>query len=93
MSKLFENSYAPESVSPPGDTLAELLLEKGMTPKELALKMGIPTTTIVDIIEAEAPITSEMAIHFEKIFGTTYEVKQHDYLNWSVKPANIDREI
>ncbi len=38
--------YRPDRVSPPGDTLADILEERGMSQAELAERTGRPLKTI-----------------------------------------------
>ena len=64
-----EIEYAPEVVSTPGETLQEILSDRGMTQVELALRTGRPTKTINEIIKAKAGITAETALQFERVFG------------------------
>lgn len=65
--------YKPDRVSPPGDTLADLLEEKGMTQAELAERSGRPLKTINEIIKGKAAITPETAIQIERVMGTPAE--------------------
>ncbi|MDA3802743.1 MAG: HigA family addiction module antitoxin [Patescibacteria group bacterium] len=53
----------------PGETLVELLEEKGMTQLELAERMGRPPKTINEIIKGKASITPETAIQLEGVFS------------------------
>jgi len=62
------NEYVPEYVSHPGETLEDVLEEKGMTQAELAKRTGRPKKTINEIINGKAAITPETAIQFEKVF-------------------------
>lgn len=73
MTKQFKNTYEPSSVSPPGNTLAELLEEIGMSQKELAQRCGRPEKTINEIIKAKSAITSETALQFERVLGIPAE--------------------
>lgn len=63
------NEYRPDRVSPPGETLAELLSEHGLTQGELAAKLGMPTRAINEIAEGKAAISPEVAIHLERALG------------------------
>lgn len=65
--------YRPESVSPPGDTLADLLEERGMTQAELAERTGRPIKTVNEIIKGKTAITPETAIQIERVLGTPAE--------------------
>lgn len=73
--------YKPDKVSPPGDTLADIIEERGMTQIELAERTGRPTKTINEIIRGKAAITPETAILFERVFGTPAEF-------WNQREAN-----
>ena len=42
MSNLINNRYKPNYVSPPGETIEEILEEREMTQSELAKRMGRP---------------------------------------------------
>ena len=62
-------SYTPDFVTPPGDTLAELLEERKMTQSELAQRMGRPIKTINEIIHGKKAITAETAVQLERVLG------------------------
>ena len=61
--------YQPETVSPPGDTLLELLETIGMSQAELAERAGRPTKTINEIIKGKAAVTPETALQLERVLG------------------------
>jgi addiction module HigA family antidote len=61
--------YEPDYVSPPGETLAELLESRGMTQVELAQRTGRPKQHINEIVAGKAPITQDMAIQLERSLG------------------------
>ena len=62
--------YKPQSVTPPGETLADLLEERHMTQTELAQRMGRPVNKINEIIKGKRAITPETAFQLEKVLGT-----------------------
>jgi HTH-type transcriptional regulator / antitoxin HigA len=64
-----QTQYKPDSVTPPGETLLELLDEHGMLQVELAERMGRPKKTISEIINAKATITPDTALQLENVFG------------------------
>lgn len=64
------NTYRPDFVTPPGDSLSELIETLGMSQVELAKRMGRPTKTINEIIKGVARITSETALQLERVLGT-----------------------
>lgn len=59
--------YAPQSVSPPGETLAETLEALKMTQAELARRMGRPLKTINEIVRGKAAILPETAFQLERV--------------------------
>jgi HTH-type transcriptional regulator/antitoxin HigA len=67
MASMLQNEYHPESVSPPGETLAETLDTLGMSQAELARRMGRPVKTINEIIQGKAAITAETALQLEQV--------------------------
>jgi HTH-type transcriptional regulator / antitoxin HigA len=63
-----EQAFAPDEVTPPGDTLREMIEHAGMTQVELAERSGLDKKTINLIVQGKAPVTQETALAFEKIF-------------------------
>lgn len=80
------NEYIPSEVSPPGDTLREVLEERGWAQTDLAVRMGRPKKTISEIINGKAQITPETALQLELVLGipasfwTTRESHYREYL-------------
>lgn len=69
MNNKFKNEYNPPIVTPPGETLADLLEERGMTQSQLAERTGRAEKTINQIIKGKAPIAPETALQFERALG------------------------
>lgn len=67
-------TYEPDFVTPPGETLLELLEERHMTQSELAQRMGRPLKTINEIIRGKTQLTPETALQLELVFGTPARV-------------------
>jgi HTH-type transcriptional regulator / antitoxin HigA len=63
------NQYAPQKVSPPGSTLADLLDERSLSQRELAKRMGRPTKTVNEIIKGKTAITQDTALALELAVG------------------------
>jgi addiction module HigA family antidote len=61
--------YTPDFVSPPGETLLEVLETRGMSQTELAERTGQPKKTINEIIKGKTAITPETALQFELVLG------------------------
>jgi HTH-type transcriptional regulator / antitoxin HigA len=76
------DEYNPETVSLPGDTLAEMLEERGMSQAELCERIGRPKKTINEILKGKASITPETAIQLERVFGVSasfWNNRQREY--------------
>jgi len=71
MAKLAQQQqpFTPDAVTPPGDTLREMIEHTGMTQVELADRTGLDKKTINLIVQGKAPVTQETALAFEKVFG------------------------
>lgn len=88
-----ENQYAPDHVSPPGETLLELLEERQMSQAELARRMGRPNKTINEIIRGKAAITPETAHQFEHVLGAPASFWNHrEQLYRAYLAAQAERE-
>jgi len=64
------NQYVPDYVTPPGETLEEILDSIGMTKAELSDRIGKTPKHVGDIIKHGAPITPQTAMDLEKALGT-----------------------
>lgn len=61
--------YSPDSVSPPGDTLLELLNDRNISLRKIEKLMMIPKETIIGLLYGKVPITNDVAIRLEKALG------------------------
>lgn len=85
--------YIPDRVSHPGETLLELLEERGMTQVELSERMGRPLKTINEIIKGKAAITPETAIQLERVFGVPNHFWNQNEANYRAYLASkMERE-
>jgi HTH-type transcriptional regulator/antitoxin HigA len=64
-----KNQYSPTEVTPPGETLLEVLEERGITQAELSERTGRPRKTINEIIKGKSGITPETALQLERVLG------------------------
>ena len=69
MTDTMKTEYHPETVSRPGETLAETLEELQMSQAELARRMGRPTKTINEIVQGKTGILPETALQLENVLG------------------------
>lgn len=66
-------TFSPDWISPPGDTILDLLEERGWKQTELAKRTGYSTKHISLLINGKAPITDDTAIKLERVIGGTAE--------------------
>jgi len=64
-------TFTPDWVSPPGDTIADLLEERDWTQAQLADRLGYTTKHISLLINGKAPINEETAVKLERVLGST----------------------
>ena len=69
MRSAIQNQYNPDYVSPPGDTLLDVLEERGMSQAELAERTGRPRKTINEIINGKTAITPDTALQLERVLS------------------------
>jgi HTH-type transcriptional regulator / antitoxin HigA len=60
------NQYYPTYVSPPGETLLEMIEEAGLTPESFADRANLDHKKIIELIEGKASLTEEIALQLEK---------------------------
>lgn len=61
--------FAPDYAVPPGDTLTDLLEERGMTQTELARRLGVSLKHVNQVIKGVAAISADLALGLEKVLG------------------------
>jgi HTH-type transcriptional regulator/antitoxin HigA len=69
MTDRIQNEYFPDVVTPPGETLQEVLDARGMTKAELAERIGKTPKFVIDIVKHGATITPTTAIELDKALG------------------------
>jgi HTH-type transcriptional regulator/antitoxin HigA len=65
------NEFNPDWVSAPGDTIQDLLNERGMSKVELSELAGIPLALVDELLVGTAPITAAVAESLERVFGAS----------------------
>src|SRR6266478_5909529 len=63
--------FSPDWISPPGDTIADILEERGWTQAEFAERTGFTTKHISLLINGKASITEATALKLERVLGST----------------------
>lgn len=63
--------FRPDWVSPPGDTIADVLGERDWTQRDLARRLGYSTKHVSQLVTGKAPITEDTALRLERVLGST----------------------
>ena len=61
--------FSPDWVSPPGDTICDLLIERGWTKVELARRLGQSEKHVNLLLSGKAGLTEDTAIRLERVLG------------------------
>lgn len=64
-------SFAPDWVSPPGDTILDLIEEKEWTQDELATRLGVSAKLVNQLIKGKAALSQDTALKLERVLGST----------------------
>jgi len=63
--------FAPDWLVTPGNTITDVLEERGWTQAELAKRTGFTPKHINQLLKGDAPITQDTAAKLEKVLGST----------------------
>ncbi|MTK05181.1 HigA family addiction module antitoxin [Micromonospora sp. CP22] len=66
--------FRPDYAVPPGETLVEVLTDRGMSQAELARRTGLSTKHINQIVLGTATLSAETAVKFELVTGVPAQV-------------------
>ncbi|HSW05288.1 helix-turn-helix domain-containing protein [Aquabacterium sp.] len=59
--------YAPSEVSPPGETLRDMMDERALSQAELSRRMGRPPQAVNEIVAGKKEITEDTALELERV--------------------------
>jgi len=92
-------TFTPDWVSPPGETIADLLEERGWTQVEFAERTGFTTKHISLLINGKASITEETALKLERVLGSnarfwlTREAQYREVLARALDAKLIEQDV
>lgn len=64
-------AFQPDWVSPPGETILDLLEERDWTRSELAVCLGFKETHVTRMVAGELAVTEDTALRLERVLGDT----------------------
>ena len=86
--------YRAVKVSPPGETLAELIEEREITQAELARRMGRPINAVNEMVLGTKEITEDTALELERVLGTPahfWLAREARYREYLARQRDADR--
>ena len=66
-----EYTFNPDWVSPPGDTIVDMMEERDWSQVELARRLGFSTKHMNQLIKGKASLTDDTALRLERVLGST----------------------
>lgn len=76
-----QTTFCPDWVSPPSETIMDLIEEKDWTQLELAKRLGYTTEHLNQLISGKIALTEDAALRLERVLGST----SHFWLNREAK--------
>jgi len=61
--------FTPDVAIPPGETIAEILQERGIPQTDFALMLGRTEKNVSQLVNGKAPVSPELAIDLERVLG------------------------
>lgn len=64
-------AFNPDWVSPPGDTISDLLEEREWSQAELAQRLGYSPKHLNQLVKGKVPLSEDAAMRLERVLGST----------------------
>lgn len=85
-----KNEYAPDSISAPGETLQDLMIEKQIDIKTLSKLCSVTPNVISQILDGDAKLSRKLAQKLGEVFGQSTEFWLERDLAYQEFRANHD---
>ena len=79
--------FTPDWISPPGDTIVDLIEERDWTQAQLSERLGYTKKHVSQLINGKAPITEETALKLANILGSTQKFWLNRKANYRARLA------
>jgi HTH-type transcriptional regulator / antitoxin HigA len=64
-------TFCPDWISPPGDTIVDLMEERDWSQAELSQRLGFSTKHLNQLIKGKVSLSNEAALRLERVLGST----------------------
>jgi HTH-type transcriptional regulator/antitoxin HigA len=91
-------AFVPDVAIAPGETISEILGERGITQADFALMLGRTEKNVSQLINGKAPISHELAIDLERVLGVpaslwnALEATYRDLLARRLEAGQLEQE-
>lgn len=82
--------FAPDWVSPPGDSILDIAEERGWTQAELAQRLGYTEKHVSQLINGKVPLSVEAALRLERVLGSSADFWLAREANYQKHKARLD---
>ena len=86
-------TFTPDWISPPGDTIADFIEEREWSQADLAKRLGYTTKHVSLLINGKAPITEETALKLENVLGSSASFWLSREAQYRAKLAQKEAEV
>lgn len=86
-------TFTPDWISPPGDTIADLIEEREWSQADLAKRLGYTTKHVSLLINGKAPITEETALKLTNVLGSSVNFWLRREAQYRAKLAQQEAEM
>lgn len=91
MKKELANHMVSSELIHPGEIIKDEIAMRGLTQKELALKMGVSYSVFNEILNGKRPVTTEYALMLEAVLGTKASIWLGLQADYNMQRARMDR--
>ena len=91
MKKELANYMVLSELIHPGEIIKDEIAARGLTQKELALKMGVSYSVFNEILNGKRPVTTEYALMLEAVLGTKASIWLGLQADYNMQRARMDR--
>ena len=87
---MLKTTFTPDWVSPPGDTIATILEERGISARDFAGELKLAAEAVREILEGRAVLTVELASKFTALSRHFAFLLDQARIPVSTRPVSID---
>lgn len=83
-------AFAPDWVSPPGETLLDIIEERNWSQSELASRLGYTNKHISQLINGKVPLSVDAALRLERVLGASADFWLEREASYQRHTARLD---